>query len=288
MDPNGSQSITIGRGSFTYGSTWSPDGRSIAFRRRPVTDLASVPTELGLLAPDEPGNEVVLLIDSEPVHDGINRRAPDGPTWSPDGRELAFASRREADYYRIWVMARSGGQARLLLPELEDVPHFHPRWSPGDSTRLAYIAEIDGVQDLWIVDLGSGEQQRLTFGQMDKLESPRWSPDGERLAFSALPRDSLDELGSQFDIYVVDLASAELQRITRDTGTNVDPAWAPDGSSLLVSSTRDAEVAGPFRTLNLWRVWLDASRAPQRLTRASSSSTGADWYRFSDCGRSAR
>jgi Tol biopolymer transport system component len=288
MDPSASQSTLIGRGSFTYGSSWSPDGRSIAFRRRPLESMMAVPTELGLLAPDDGESEVVLRVDLEPRYDGISQRAPDGPSWSPDGRELAFASQREADHYRIWVMARSGGRARLLFPELEGVAQRHARWSPVDRERLVYVAESEGVQDLWLADLGTGEHQRLTSGELERLESPRWSATGDQLAFAALPRERPSAADDRYEIYVLDLERGNLQRLTSDDSNDVDPAWAPDGASLLISSTRDTTAAGAFSALNLWRVWLDGSQPPLQLTRAGSSTMGADWYPFSDCARSGR
>jgi dipeptidyl aminopeptidase/acylaminoacyl peptidase len=288
LDPRASASVALDRGDFVYGSTWAPDGRSIAFRRRQgnVAGDTLAATELGLFSPDVVGEEVVLVVDSAPPLNGLTQRYPDGPSWSPDGQQLAFASQRESDHYRIWVLARSGGQARLLLPELDGVPHFYPRWSPRDPTRLAYIAESAGVADLWVVDLASRERQRLTSSEMEKLESPRWSPDGERLAFSALPLDRPAEQGERYDIYVLDLASAKRERITVNAGSNVDPAWSPDGSSLLVSSTRESDLTGPVQRLDLWRVWLDDNRLPEPLTPGirGTSTTGTDWYPLAECG----
>jgi Tol biopolymer transport system component len=288
MDTNAAQSTLLGRGSFTYGSSWSPDGRLIAFRRRPLESMMAVPIELGLLAPDDGESEAVLLVELARRYDGISERAPDGPTWSPDGSELAFASERDADHSRIWVTSRSGGRARLLFPELEGVTQLHARWSPLDRDRLAYIGEIGGVQDLWLADLGSGQHQRLTQGELERLESPRWSADGERLAFAALPRERPSASDDRYEIYVLDLASGSLQRVTDDDAIDVDPAWAPDGGSLLISSTRETVSAGAFSALNLWRVWLDGSQPPLQLTRAGSSSMGADWYPFADCTASER
>jgi Tol biopolymer transport system component len=293
LDLTGS-AIQLNRGNFVYGSTWSPDGRTIAFRRRSrsvsepsegdQTTLAA--TELDLFSPDVPGEEVVLLVDDVPATDSVTRRYPDGPSWSPDGSQLLFAAQRDSDHYRIWVMARSGGQARPLLPELEQVTHFYPRWSPVDPARVAYVTDSAEGQDLWVVDLASGERERLTSGELERLESPRWSPDGKRLAFAAEPRATATDPAPSYDIYVLDPATRERQRITANAGNNFEPAWSPDGASLLIISSRASSAApGEIQTLDLWRVWLAPGLAAQRLSRGArgANTTGPDWYPSVDC-----
>lgn len=288
LDAEGQRSLRLVSGPFVYGSVWAPDGRSIAFRRREISPFEGVePTDLRLFAPGVEGEEVVLTIESTPIINPTDRH-PDEPTWSPDGRQLAFASQRDSDHYRVWVIARSGGRSRLLLPELDAVLHHSPSWSPRDPERLAYVAEGAVTPELWVVDLGSGEHQNLTAGAMERIESPSWSPDGERLAFAALARDRPVEQGTEPDIFIIDLESGELRLLTADVHGNVEPAWSPDGSSLIVSSTRASTAGGPRQPFNLWLLTLDGSRAPKQLTYSRSSTSGADWYRFATCGDSGR
>jgi Tol biopolymer transport system component len=288
LGPTGEDSLPLGSGAFVYGSVWAPDGRSIAFRRR-VISLSErfVPSELGLLAPDVAGEEVVLTVEAAPTV-GVATGHADEPSWSPDGRRIAFASQRDSDHYRIWVMARSGGQATLLLPELDAVPHFYASWSPRDAERFAYVAEAPTSPDLWVTDLGSGEHRNLTAGAMEDITSPAWSPDGERIAFSALLRERPLEQRDARDIFVVDLASNELRAVTTNDRENIEPAWSPDGSTLIISSSRGVTPEGPGQTMNLWLLTLDGSRAPEQLTNSRSTIAGTDWYRFATCGDSGR
>jgi Tol biopolymer transport system component len=283
LDPSGEDSLPLGSGPFVYGSAWAPDGRSIAFRRRMISFSEEVlPSELGLLAPDGDGEEVVLTIEST-LSVEITKGHADKPSWSPDGRQLAFASQRDSDHHRIWVMARSGGQSRLLLPELDAVPHFHATWSTRDAGRFAYVAEGSVTPDLWVVDLDSGQHLNLTAGAMQNIESPSWSPDDEHIAFSAVARGRPVSKGDLRDIFIIDLVSKELRAVTADEHDNIDPAWSPDGSSLIVSSTRGATTEEPRQTLNLWLLTLDGSRAPAQLTDSRSNIAGTDWYRFGTC-----
>ena len=106
LDSSGA-AVQLDRGSFVYGSTWSPDGRTIAFRRRSTSALvpgergrgtALTATELDLFSPDVAGEEVVLLVDEAPALDSVTRRYPDGPICSPDGRQLVFATLRGYDH----------------------------------------------------------------------------------------------------------------------------------------------------------------------------------------------
>lgn len=277
----GGGSLPLGTGSFIYGSTWAPDGRSIAFRRREISVFeGAVATELALFAPDA-GEEVVLTLDSSPAT-GTVESYPDEPTWSPDGRELAFASRQGSEHYRIWAIARTGGRSRLLLPVLEAVPHSYPSWSP-KAERLAYVAEGAVTPDLWVVDLATGAPQNLTAGAMESVTSPAWSPDGERIAFSALARVRPEEQGNLPDIFIIDVASTELWQVTTGGYGNIEPAWSPDGSRLLVSSTRPSTAEGPRQPFNLWLLTLDGSRAPEQLTDSRATTSGTDWYRFETC-----
>ena len=90
--------------------------------------------------------------------------------------------------------------------------------------------------------------------------------------------------GSLRDIFIIDVVSAEIRRVT-DEHDNVEPAWSPDGSSLMISSTRTSTRQGP---LNLWLFTLDGSRPPEQVTNSRSSTAGTDWYRFATCGDSGR
>jgi Tol biopolymer transport system component len=262
MDPNGN-TRPIGGASLSFNPVWSPDGRSLAFWHRArgtVIADASLPpnsNDLELRAAD--GTVPVVL--TKPEQRPFDRESiisPDGPTWSPDGETLAYASTQGATGYRIWLIPRAGGPAHRLFPELEQ-PHFFPSWSLANGL-LAYVSEEDGgVQDLWVVDVAHPERrddENLTGGRVLAPKSPRWSPDGKWLAFSA--RDPAFEAanGRDFEIYRLEVESGHIEQLTHNRVTDLHPAWAPDGESLLVARESLGLADDPLDSqgFDLWRV----------------------------------
>jgi len=99
---------------------------------------------------------------------------------------------------------------------------------------IVFTSDRDGTADLWVMDPDGGRQAQLTVEDGDE-SSPKWSPDGTRVAFSA------NQGGGATDIYVVDADGGNLRQVT-DTDTCEDnPTWSPDGNRLLVVSASDCE-----------------------------------------------
>ena len=106
------------------------------------------------------------------------------PTWSPDGSELAFVSNRGHIYGSggFWRMkAQPGAEARAIHYE-ETTWKARPDWSP-HGTRLVYSSYL-GRQwnQLWVLPANGGDAFPLSYGEYDNT-APRWSPDGQRIAF---------------------------------------------------------------------------------------------------------
>ncbi len=103
MAADGSNVKRLTEGGDFFTPAWSPDGRSIAFQHSTGTEVS-----IGLLIPGS--SERVLLVTGED---------PDlwgkPVLWSRDGQQLSYA-RRESPLSDVWVVSRSGGQRRPLLP----------------------------------------------------------------------------------------------------------------------------------------------------------------------------
>jgi Tol biopolymer transport system component len=262
MTSDGAEALHVATGEFRA-PAWSPDGRSIAF----WFHRSGMPgREIGLIDPD--GSEYVILDFDGPefAADFTDSTLLEAPSWSSDSERLAFTSRRDGSA-RIWSIDRSGGSARALLPDLRR-PHAGPSWSRRDPDRLAFVTR-DGMGDIWITDVRDPSSARnVTWGRVSRPETPSWSPDGGRLAFTAqrVPGDETSR-----EIYVLDLANDEQPRqITNNGALDVQPSWSPNGESLLITSNlarlEDDAVARALAPVDLWLVPLEAPDQAQVLT----------------------
>ena len=153
------------------------------------------------------------------------------PTWSPDGRKIAFVSHR-ADGAQIYSMNADGsGVKRLTSFPVGHIQHL--RWSP-DGRRIAFArteATLDEESDLYTMSSNGRSVVRLT-NRPGNDEHPTWSPDGTMLLFQT-------GAGQQF-------GDGRIHRMNADgTGEVVvlecaagcfQPAWSPDGTQFLFRS----------------------------------------------------
>jgi dipeptidyl aminopeptidase/acylaminoacyl peptidase len=187
------------------------------------------------------------------------KKSSSDPTWSPDGRWIAFTSSRADDKSQIFVIRPDGGEAIQLTNAETGVGGFD--WSP-DGTTMAFTAgdpvskeakerkdhygDYDVVRreythrHLWTVDVAEGLRspqpgKRRTTGKGFTVGGFDWAPDGTRIAFSATINPDLIN-GATSDIYVLDLAGDKVRKVVEQPGPDSSPLWSPDGRSILFSS----------------------------------------------------
>jgi TolB protein len=100
--------------------------------------------------------------------------------------------------------------------------------------------------------LKSGERRRIS-AHAGVNQAPAWSPDGKRLALTLSSRDG------NLDVYVMDLDTQMLTRITDDPGIDTEPQWSKDGQSIYFTSDR---AGGP----QIYKVGIRPGDKPRRLT----------------------
>src|SRR5262245_27699364 len=100
------------------------------------------------------------------------------PTFSPDGRWVAFSSTRGGGKSSIWIVPadRSRPPRRLTQGGSDVMPAFSP-----DGKTLAFASDRAGGLDLWTVDIDGGAPRRLTGDPADEI-APVWSARGDRIA----------------------------------------------------------------------------------------------------------
>jgi hypothetical protein len=143
------------------------------------------------------------------------------PTWTPDGKRIAFQSNKEGAPNLFWQLADgSGGLERLSTSELNQVP---TSWSP-DGQHLAFF-EVDPTsqRDIWVLRLGDHKAQPFLKTPFDE-SVPRFSPDGRWLAY-------ISNESGRFEIYVQPYPGPGGKwQISTEGGT--EPVWNSNGREL--------------------------------------------------------
>jgi serine/threonine protein kinase len=147
------------------------------------------------------------------------------PTWSPDGRMIAYSSNHSGNF-DIRVQQVSGGKP---IQVTTDAAHdWQPDWS-ADGSTIVFRSERDGGGLFMTPALGGDERKISSFGYR-----PRWSPDGSRILFTSFV---LQNAGRRPNVYLVGLDGKPPREVLAEFCANFAPAsvaWHPDGQRLSI------------------------------------------------------
>jgi TolB protein len=152
------------------------------------------------------------------------------PSWSPDGRQLAYVG-YEHGRSAIYLHRLDTGELRRI--SAEKGINGAPAWSP-DGKQLAVTLSFERNPDIYIIDLASGARRQITSHFAIDTE-PSWSPDGRQIAFTS-------DRGGQPQVYVVPSSGGDARRVTFEGKQNSGPRFSPDGKSLVLVNVDDRNV----------------------------------------------
>ena len=151
------------------------------------------------------------------------------PTWSPDGTQIAFTSRREGNADIHIVRLADGAVRRVTRQPSEE---WAPAWSP-DGTRLAYQSDRYGQSDIFVSDIAEGTEKRVT-PFIGNHEAPHWSPDGGQIVFDS-DLDVEEAVHASINVYLIGVDGSNVRRFYPYAES---PSWSPDGQTIALNVTR--------------------------------------------------
>lgn len=189
------------------------------------------------------------------------------PSMSPDRKEIAFVSGGD-----IWTVSATGGAASLLVshPATESRPLYSP-----DGKRLAFTSNRTGAGDIYVLNLETGDLQRMTFDDAnDQLDG--WSRDGQWLYFSSSSKD----IAGMSDIFRVSANGGTPMQLSADRYTSeFQSAPAPDGS--ISFSARGISNGQWWRKgrshIDESEIWLKKGETYEKLTEAGAKQNWTMW-----------
>ena len=159
------------------------------------------------------------------------------PAWSPDGKQIAFASRKRGRDFEICIVSVgdlnqtiSSDAIRCLTDN--DFDDLNPTWSP-DGGQIAFSSSRNNSSEIFVVNVENANESQLTENNFPDKD-PTWSPDGKQFAFAS-NRDG------DFDIMLMNSDGSDLRSLTVNDSNEWSPTWSPDNKQIAFISDRGGE-----------------------------------------------
>ena len=173
------------------------------------------------------GGFKVLLVDA----DGRNLRqltsitSSRDPDWSSDGSQIAYVGN---DGYGLFVIDSDGKNRRQIV---ENLWIQDPEWS-SDGSQIAFASAHHGSGFLYVVDKDGSNLRQLLATPYHDPHTLLWSPDGSHIAFN-------DYADHGWQVFVVDVSSAQFWQATQNASDQPHFMWSPDGSRIAFNGTSE-------------------------------------------------
>ncbi|MCH2186374.1 DUF5050 domain-containing protein [Myxococcota bacterium] len=224
------------------------------------------PSELAVVS-NRGGEPEIYVMNADgrnAVSVATNSASDYAPSWSPDGKKIAFTSYTqivlepqetcasgfvpnpdEPPPPEVHVMNADGSdQIRLtrIAPDSDsNCPtwSYGPSWSPDGSHIVFTSSRGDDVAEIYTMNADGSDETKITSATfLSSNEYPAWSPVGNQIAFSSV-RVEQGSLTQQ--IYLINSDGTGLVRLTDNGANDARPAWSPNGDQIAFDSDRTGE-----------------------------------------------
>ncbi len=152
--------------------------------------------------------------------------------WSPEGDRVAFFARRGNRRVLFIYDALKGKEVQRLKPDIDKMAS--PAFSP-DGQRIAFAGNLEGVIDIFEINLGTGSIRNLTQDEFHD-SNPEWSADGKTLVYNR-------RISGYKKIFTVDLNDpSQKTQYTFGESSDIQPSFSRDGKKIYYSSDADGEI----------------------------------------------